>query len=75
MQMQELVSIFKFFSFSSLCSKLVQIDSNQRKDPEFDFEYEITRLQNQITELNEKLHKHYLIYTHQTYSKLFGSAI
>ena len=57
--MQEIVSIFKLFPFSSLCSKLVQTYSNQQKDLDFDFEYENTRLQNQITELNEKLHKHY----------------
>ena len=59
MEMQEFISIFKLFSFSSLCSKLVQIYSNQQKELECDFEYEISCLQNQITELNEKLYKHY----------------
>ena len=48
MQMQDIVSIFKLFPFSSLCSKLVQLYSNQQKDVEFDYEYELHVCMNKL---------------------------
>ena len=56
---QECISIFNLFPFSSICSKLTQIYSNQQKDLDFDFQYENDKLKQQIDDLKGKILQHY----------------